>query len=49
MLSPIPVLGGNALIRDISCESTARCSGSRPPPVYSFGQAGAVQPRAAIA
>ena len=40
--------GGRALIRAISCSSTRACAAVRPPPPYSLGHMGAVQPFSAM-
>jgi hypothetical protein len=39
---------GRHFMRDISSLSTAACSRDKPPPPYSRGQVGTVQPRAAM-
>ena len=45
---PKLISGLRALIRAISCLSTLVSAGESPPPPYSFGQSGTVQPRSAI-
>src|SRR6056300_1037469 len=47
--TPISYSGGRHFNRAISCCNTLASSIDRPPPPYSFGQVGAVQPRSAIA
>jgi hypothetical protein len=45
---PMPISGERALIFDISSKRIFACAGVRPPPPYSVGQVGTVQPRCAI-
>ena len=48
MIRPKPTSGGRRRSAAISCPSTRASSLLSPPPPYSFGQVGAVQPRAAM-
>ena len=48
IVKPCPASGAGALMRRISSSSTKLSAASRPPPPYSFGQVGAVQPRSAM-
>ena len=48
MVSPKPMRGGGRRSLVISCESTFASPGARPPPPYSLGQLGAVQPLSAM-